>query len=101
MGAQLSSQATFVELNPQLMMLPRHNANEWLLGNQRTSTEGGLIGKLVSLSLQDKAGAVFAFLEAFSIGVLAFLVIFLAFLALLKGQSGICPWDFSRLLSNS
>eukprot|EP00435_Cladocopium_sp_Y103_P026252 s1980_g6.t1 len=89
--------ATFAALEPKLLMLPEHDPSQWSLGNQRTATAGGYIGKFVSQGLQRKSPVVFGLLESFRMASLSAMQEML--LKLAKGEEMrqvACEW----LLSN-
>ena len=54
--------STFVDMFPEQLVFARHNANEWLIGDQKTGARGNYVSKMVSGDLQSKAGRVREFL---------------------------------------
>lgn len=57
---------TFLHLDPQQVIFPRHDADAWEKGDKRTASQGGHIGKLVNVKLEGMGGIgsrVHAFLD--------------------------------------
>ena len=54
---------TFLHLDPEQVIFPRHDADAWAKGDKRTASEGSHIGKLVNINLEGMASRVHAFLK--------------------------------------
>ena len=50
--------STFVDMLPSQLVLARHSANEWLMGDKKSGGAGSYVAKMVSRNLQSKAGRV-------------------------------------------
>ena len=55
--------ATFVDVNPAQLVLPRHRYTEWIAGNQKTMAPPSAVSKVVSRDLQAKAWTVQEFIS--------------------------------------
>ena len=47
--------STFIEMQPEQLVFPRHSANEWLAGDKKTGGQGSYVSKMVSRDLEGKA----------------------------------------------
>ena len=57
---------TFLDLDPQKVIFPSHNANAWAQGDKRTASAGSHVGKLLSIRFEGIGGIasrVYSFLQ--------------------------------------
>ena len=47
--------STFIDMQPEQLVFPRHSANEWLAGDKKTGGQGSYVSKMVSRDLEGKA----------------------------------------------
>eukprot|EP00435_Cladocopium_sp_Y103_P004230 s4291_g1.t1 len=55
--------ATFIEMQPQPIIFPRHSASEWAAGDKKTGGVGSYISKMVSSNLRSRAALVQDFIS--------------------------------------
>ena len=85
---------TFLHLDPEQVIFPRHDADAWAKGDKRTASEGSHIGKLVNINLEGMASRVHAFLKNMQLTLLEIETI----LAVANGsiQEAACHWITSN-----